>query len=78
MRDHRVVVWIGVFLDVEIFLDYSAGIREERPLRADRRTEFLQRVVIVSSDRCDLRVCHGNLGIERSQFQMLDQRIRQQ
>src|SRR5690242_8546576 len=35
VRDHGVVVRVGVFLDVEVFLNLAAGVGEEGPLRAD-------------------------------------------
>jgi hypothetical protein len=25
VRNHRIIVWIGVLLDIEVLLDYSAG-----------------------------------------------------
>ena len=71
MRDHRIVLGVGVFLDVEILLNFSLRVRKEGPLGADRCTKFLQRVVIVGGDRDDLSVRHGDLGVERSDFQML-------
>jgi hypothetical protein len=56
VRDHRVVVGVGVLLDVEVLLDDALRVREERPLRADRVPELLERVVLVGRDRRDLRI----------------------
>ena len=35
VRNHGIVGRIGIFGDVEFFLDNAAGIREERPMSAD-------------------------------------------
>ena len=43
VRDHRVVLGVGVLLDVEVPLDDAPGVGEERPLGADRRAELLER-----------------------------------
>lgn len=32
MRDHRIVLGVGVLLDVEILLNGSVGVRKEGPL----------------------------------------------
>src|SRR5215218_8299221 len=39
VRDHRVVLGVGVLLDVEVLLDDPPRVGEERPLRADRGAE---------------------------------------
>jgi len=62
---------VGILLDVEIFLNCSLGIRKEGPLGADRRAEFLERMMIVGGDGCYLSVRHGDLRVERRQFPML-------
>jgi hypothetical protein len=77
VRDHRVVVRIGVFLDVELLLDCPARIGQERPLGADRCSELLQRVVRVSGDRDDLGVGDRDLGLDRGQIEMLLMFLRQ-
>jgi hypothetical protein len=71
MRNHRIVFGVGVFLDVEILLNLALGGGEEGPLRFHGRTEFLQRMVLVRSDGRDLRVRHGDLGVERGEFRVL-------
>ena len=71
VRDHRVVVGVGVLLDVEVLLDDRARVLEERPLRADRRAELLARVVLVGRDRGDLGVGDGDLRIERGELEVL-------
>jgi hypothetical protein len=71
VRDHRVVLGVGVLLDVEVLLNRSVGVGEEGPLGADRRAELLERVVVVGGDRGDLSVFHGDLRVERGEFQML-------
>src|SRR5215213_10603095 len=64
VRDHRVVLGVGVLLDVEILLDDALRVGEERPLRADRGAELLEFVMGVGGDRGDLGVGHGELRIE--------------
>ncbi len=71
VRDHRVVVGVGVLLDVEVLLHRAPGVREERPLRADRGAELLRRVMVVGRDRDDLGVGHGDLRMERCELEML-------
>src|SRR5580698_8291392 len=41
VRNHWIVLGIGVLLDVEILLHNSFRIGQKRPLRADRRAELL-------------------------------------
>ena len=71
MRDHRVVVGVGVFLDVEVLLDSPPGVGEEGPLGADRRAELLQRVVLIGGDGDYLGVGHRDLRLECRQVEML-------
>src|SRR6478736_6582636 len=47
VRDHRVVRGVRVLLDVEVLLDHAAGVREERPVGADRGAELLEGVALV-------------------------------
>ena len=37
VRDHRVVLRVGVLLDVEVLLDGASRVRQERPLCAHRQ-----------------------------------------
>src|SRR5580658_8303742 len=71
MRYHRVMLGVRVLLDQEILLNHSLRIRKEGPLRADRRAELLECMVVVGGDRDNLGVCHCDLGVERRDFQML-------
>ena len=71
VRDHRVVLGVGVLLDVEVLLDDPTGVGQEGPVRAHRRAELLQRVVLVGRDRDDLRVRHRDLRLERGEPQVL-------
>src|SRR5215212_1114986 len=71
VRDHRVVIGIGVLPDVELFLDDSARIREERPLRTDRVAELLGRVVLVGGDCGDFGVGDVDLRIVRGELEVL-------
>jgi predicted nucleic acid-binding protein len=56
VRDHRVVVWVGVFLDLQVLLDLAAGVGKKRPLRADRAPELIGFEDVVGGDCDDLRV----------------------
>jgi hypothetical protein len=69
MRDDRIVLGVGVLLNVETLLNRAVGVRKECPLGSDRRTKFLQRVVIVGRD--DVGVRHRDLRVARGEFQML-------
>jgi hypothetical protein len=48
--DHRIVVRIGVFRDVEIFLDDTPPVGEERPVGADARAIFIRLADIVGAN----------------------------
>src|SRR5260370_12940490 len=52
MGDHRIVDRISVFGDVEIFLDKTPCIREERPVGTDSTPIFIRLSNIVGAD-CD-------------------------
>jgi len=65
VRNHRIILGVGVFLNVQIFLDSSVWIRKESPHGSDRCPKFLERVVVVSRNRDDLRIRHGDLRIKR-------------
>src|SRR5713101_6711013 len=52
MRDHGIVLGVRVFGNVEIFLDNTACIREERPVGADATPIFIRLGNIVGAD-CD-------------------------
>ena len=71
VRDHRVVLGVGVLLDIEVPLHGAVRVGEERPLGADRGAELLAGVVVIGRDRRDLRVGDGDLRIERGELQML-------
>src|SRR3954471_21447724 len=47
MGDHRIVLGVGVLLNLESLLNLPLRIGEEGPLGSDRRTKFLERMVIV-------------------------------
>ena len=50
MGDHGVVKRVGVFGDVEIFLDGAAGVGEERPVGADSGAIFIRLGDVVGAD----------------------------
>src|SRR3954471_8316754 len=69
--NHRVVVRVGVLLDVEVLLDDAPGVGEEGPLGADRVAELLEGVVLVGRDRGDLRVRDVDLRKVRGELEVL-------
>src|ERR1700719_3136983 len=71
MRNHWIVLRVGILRYVEVLLNGSVGVGEERPLRADRRAELLECVVVIGGDRDDLGVTHSDLRIKRGKIQML-------
>src|SRR4030095_5504740 len=42
VRDHRIVMRVGVFRDVEVLLHNASRIREKRPMGANARAEFFR------------------------------------
>jgi hypothetical protein len=71
MRDHWVVLGVGVFLDCEFLSNSSLDVGKEDPLGTDRCTKFLKRMVVVCCDRDQLSVCHRDLWVEGGEFQVL-------
>src|SRR5499433_204276 len=45
VRNHRIMLGVGVLRNVEVFLDRPFGIREKGPLGANRGSKLLKRVV---------------------------------
>ena len=57
--DYGIVEWISVFGDVEIFLDDTPRVREERPVGTDSAAIFIRLSDIVGTDRDEPAI--GNL-----------------
>jgi len=51
MRDHGIVERVGVLGDVEVFLDFTPRVGEERPVGADSCAIFSRLRDIVGADR---------------------------
>ena len=51
VRDHGIVQRIGVFGDVEIFLDDTPRVGKERPMSSDSAAIFIRLGDIVGADR---------------------------
>jgi hypothetical protein len=51
MRDHGIVERIGVFGDVEVYLDFTPRVGEERPVGTDSCAIFIRLRDIVGADR---------------------------
>ena len=62
---------IRILHNVKVLLNRSLGIGQKRPLGAHRSAELLKSMVVIRGDRGNLRVCHSNLRIKRSQFEVL-------
>ena len=71
VRNHRIMLRVGILHDVEVLLNRSFGVGEEGPLGAHRRAELLESVVVIGGDRGNLGVCHSDLRIKRGKIQML-------
>ncbi len=71
VRNHRIMLRVGILRDVEVLLNRSFGVGEEGPLGAHRRAELLESVVVIGGDRGNLGVCHSDLRIKRGKLQML-------
>src|ERR1041384_3467200 len=50
VRDHRIVMRVGVCRDVEILLQLAPGVREKRPVRADAGAELVRLEQVVGRD----------------------------
>jgi hypothetical protein len=50
MRAHGIVDWVSVFRDVEIFLDDTPHVGEERPVSADSAAIFIRLDYIVGAN----------------------------
>ena len=64
MRDHRVVVRVGVLRDVEILLHLAPGVREERPVGADAAAKLVRLEQVVGRDRDETAVADLHLAVE--------------
>ncbi len=51
VRDHGIVQRIGVFDDIEIFLDFTRWIREKRPVGTDSGAKFIRLSDIIGGNR---------------------------
>jgi hypothetical protein len=71
VRDHRIVLRVGVFRDVEIFLQLAPGVREKRPVGADAGAELVRFEQIVGRDGDETAVPHLHLAMELQQPFML-------
>src|SRR6202040_1425633 len=67
VRDHRIVMRVGIFRDVEIFLHFAPGVREKRPEVADPRSEFIWLEQVVGRYRHETAVADLHLAVELQQ-----------
>jgi hypothetical protein len=58
---------IGIFGDVEVFLDFTPRVREERPVGADSGTIFICLRDVVGADRDQPAIGNLQLTIELNQ-----------
>jgi hypothetical protein len=64
VRDHGIVEGIGVFGDVEIFLDHTPRVGEEGPMSADSGAIFARLSDIVGADRDEPTIGDLKLTVE--------------
>jgi len=67
IRDHRIVDGIGVFDDVEVFLNDPSRIGEEGPVGADPAAIFVRASDVVGADRDEPAVADLELTMELNQ-----------
>jgi hypothetical protein len=67
VRDHRVVVGVGVLRDVEVLLQLARRIRQERPARADAGTKLIRLDQVVGRDRHETAISDLHLVVELQQ-----------
>jgi hypothetical protein len=65
--DHGIVERIGVFGDVEIFLDGAARVREERPVGADASAVFICFGDVVGADGDEAAIGDFEFAMERNE-----------
>jgi hypothetical protein len=58
------VIRIGVFGDVQVFLDFAPGIGEKRPVRTNSGAEFIRLGYVVSADRDQAAIANLKLPVE--------------
>jgi len=75
VRNHRIMLRVGILRDVEVLLNRSFGVGEEGPLGpADARNSW--RVWWSPVEIVAICVCHSDFRIKRGKFQMLLARLR--
>ena len=67
VRDHGVVERIGIFGDVEVFLDFTPRVREERPVRADSGTIFVRLRDVIGANRDQSAIANLEFPMELNQ-----------
>src|SRR4029077_3633791 len=63
-RDHRIVMRIGVFRDVEILLQFAAGVRQKCPVGAHTCAKLTRLEPIIGRSRYETAVAHLHLAME--------------
>jgi hypothetical protein len=64
MRDHRIMARIRIFGDVEILLDNTPAVREERPMSADAAAIFVRLGDVVGADRDEAAIADLHFSVE--------------
>ena len=67
IRDHRIVDGIGVFDDVEVFLNDPSRIGEEGPVGADSGAKLVRLIDVVGADGDQLAIANLDLTVELNQ-----------
>ena len=67
VRDHGIVERIGVFGNVEVFLDFTRRVGEERPVGADPAAVLIRLRDVVGADRDQPAVADLEFAVELDQ-----------
>lgn len=67
MRDHRIVVRIGVLGNVEILLNNSPRVEEKRPVGADSAAIFIRFRDVVGADGDEPAIADLEFAVELNQ-----------
>src|ERR1700675_5128190 len=64
--NHRIMQGVRVFGNIEVFLNYTPGVGQERPVRANSATKFISLNNIVGGDCDEPAIRNLEIAISRS------------
>jgi hypothetical protein len=71
MRDHHVMLGVGIFRDVEIVLNLPFLVEKKGPVRAKLLTHVVRRVPVVGGDGDKAREADDKLGMKADQLAVM-------